>query len=160
MESSEEVIPRRMLRNGRSIIDHFPSNEAIFHRFRHDHRLVHDSGQIFFNIPMPRTSVNRSHPDGQWNDVLLVKWPQYRDWGVFSFKAGDLPAYYQTAPDHELHFRLVHDPVDDNYYHSEIRAYRNIEEMDEKLKLKPAWKLWFRLSLSNVATILNEPESE
>jgi hypothetical protein len=113
---------------------------------------------FILNVRVPDMSVNRSKPDGEAGDVLLVQHPRFRDWGIISFAVSDIPSRHCRDVGKPIQFRVEHDPEDYNYYHSEVRAFH---EDGKRLKdLKPATRTWFRLELSGRLTresIVREP---
>lgn len=155
MQESDDRIPERMFRRERPVYDQFDDREMLYHRVTlatmglDSTSAISNGTRIFANlkIPLPKTSVNRSWPDGEPDDVLRPCWPKFKDWGVLGFEVRLIPTPHIRDQGEALHYPVMHDPIDDNYYHCEIRAFREGES--EPLKeLKKGWKLWFRTELS------------
>ncbi len=69
----------------------------------------------------------------------------------------DIPARILSAGGAKFEFGIVHDPEEDNYSHSEVRAYKN-GGADPKLKLARTAKKEFRQRLSDASGVLKPPE--
>jgi hypothetical protein len=147
---SEHSIPHEMFRNGRPIDPNFLPDEELYIRFdRIDGENVDPAC-----IKAPVQSVNRSkYSRAEW--VLLARYPQFLDWGYGSFKVSDIPESI-TSEFNITHFYTVeHAPLDDNYSHSEVRAYKNGELVRRK---NDAIRLKYRVILSQKIIILKLPE--
>ena len=150
--------PAAMHRNGREPVPHFAPDELLYMRVQPDH--VNSEGKpLPFAFRLPSQSVNRSkYSEPEW--VLI---PSYQEWGICSFERRDVPEELrsnQPPPDQSAEYRLAveHHPLDDNYSHSEIRAYRKAQiEFNDDLRVVPKVKQQFRMLLSDRATILKFP---
>ncbi len=155
-----------MRRRGRPINHDFRPKEAVYVRFdgRILERSAEDPDRFYLHVRMPDTSVNRSDPDGRANDVLLCEWPRFRDFGIIAFEVRQIPTPDETPGREAIHYRIQHDPEELNYYHCEIRAFRDAT-CARRMKgttFKSKWKTWFRMELSQrltAANILKEPTS-
>ena len=145
-----------MYRRGRPVDSHFEPTEKLYRRCQGDH-IVGDRvlPQAF---RAPDFSVNRGKYS-QPEDVLM---PSYERWGVVSFQVKDVPARILSAGGAKFEFGIVHDPEEDNYSHSEVRAYKNggadPKLFDPKLKLARTAKKEFRQRPSDAAGVLKPPE--
>ncbi len=162
MTGSGNPIPERMRRRGRPANQDFQPTEAVFLRFDDQilERSEEDPDSFYLNIRMPDTSVNRSKPDGHARDVLLVDWPRFRDWGILSFEVRQIPTPDESPKREAIHYRIQHDPLELNFYHCEIRAFRDATCRARMKNFKSKWKTWFRMELSqrlSAANILKEP---
>lgn len=151
-----------MQRRGRPIDNVFAPTENLCHRVNKQSFVRgQTAGQFLINFPMPDTSVNRSKPDGQPADVLLQLWPQYEHWGIVAFEVRQIPTPDETPERAATYYKVQHDPIDHNYYHSEIRAFRDRGCTRRIKNLNKKGRTWFRVELSqrlNEANIIKEPE--
>ena len=111
----------------------------------------------YYQIKMPNTSVNRTDPDGESEDVLLKDYPKYTQWGVLSIVVGDIPSPHRRDPGDDIHYKPFHHPEDNNFYHTEIRAYldgQGTSEASPSKFGKKTIKTWFRLRFSKVAKVI------
>lgn len=162
MTTWTELIPERMRGNGKPVNNSFSPGEKLYHRIN---RAM--LGEVRPGLPVgfivqfriPDMSANRTEPDGEPGDVLLVEFPKYKDCGIISFAVSDIPCRHCRDVGKPIHFRVEHDPEDYNYYHSEIRAFH---DDGKRLKdVKKATSTWFRLELSGRLTresIVREPQ--
>jgi len=147
---SENHIPREMFRNGRPIDPVFLPDEELYIRFdRIDGENVDPAC-----IKAPVQSVNRSkYSKAEW--VLVARYPQFIDWGYGSFKVCDIPESITSEFGITHFFKVEHAPLDDNYSHSEVRAYKNGELVRRK---NDVIRLKYRVILSQRIIILKMPE--
>lgn len=150
MSSSEVNIPERLLRQGRIVDRQFDSSERLYHRCQLRHidseRLLPEA------IRFPNFSVNRSKYS-EPEDVLL---PNYQDWGIAAFEVIDIPESQSTDTNTEYSWRVEHDPLDENYAHSEVRTFKN-SVYTENLKVPTTIKKEFRQILSDRARVIHKP---
>jgi hypothetical protein len=108
-----------MLRMGRPEDPDFSQDEALYQRYLKDHLI-----DGFFSpagVRCPKQSVNRgkySEPE----DVVFSETALYAGWGVLHYLVRDLNPALGDNP--AFSFFPKHDPLDDNYAHSEIWADR------------------------------------
>ena len=147
---SEHSIPQEMFRNGRPIDSVFSPDEELYIRFdRTDGKNV-DPGCI----RAPVQSVNRSkYSKAEW--VVLANYPKFLNWGYGSFKVCDVPESITSEYGITHFIKVEHDPLDDNYSHSELKAYKNGELVKRKYD---AIRLKYRVILSQRIIILRMPE--
>jgi hypothetical protein len=147
---SEHSIPQEMFRNGRPIDPNFLPDEELYIRFdRIDGKNVDPAC-----IKAPVQSVNRSkYSRAEW--VLLARYPQFLDWGYGSFKVSDIPESITSEFNITHFYKVEHVPLEDNYSHSEVRAYKNGELVRRK---NDAIRLKYRVILSQKIIILRMPE--
>ena len=141
---------------GRPADPDFDQQEKLYHRFE---KLQKASDGKFYpaSIRFPDFSVNRerySKPE----DVL---YPNYKGLGIVSFKVEDLPEPILTGEGSKNEttytFVPVHDPLEENYAHSEIRTFKNghySKNMDVSKKVK----FKFRTHLANKLNVEKESE--
>lgn len=150
MTSSEANRPKRMFRQDRPVDSEFSPTEDLYHRClaRHvvDKRLLPEA------IRFPNFSVNRSKYS-EPEDVLI---PQYSQWGVATFQVKDLPPQRSTDTNTTYTWQVVHDPLEENYAHSEVRTYKN-GHYSETLDVPKTIKKEFRQVLSDKARIIKLP---
>jgi hypothetical protein len=148
---NEDPIPQEMLRNGRPIDPIFLPDEALYIRFDQiENEIVHPAC-----IRAPVQSVNRSkYSKPEW--VLLAKYPQFLKWGYGSFKVSDIPESITSDTGVTHGFKIEHEPLEDNYSHSEVRSYKNGKIVKRK---NDAIRLKYRVILSQKIIILKTPEN-
>jgi hypothetical protein len=144
--------PEELIRNGREVDPVFLPDELLYYR------IVRLEGNRVNPIDIPFTddiaggkikcalSVNRGKYS-QPHHVLYSKYPKHINDGVVKFSVRDIPEAIEHVEEHTiLNFRVEHDPLEDNYSHSQIRAFR------DGVRVKPISE-WFRKKLR---TILSE----
>jgi hypothetical protein len=128
-DSSTHPRPARMLRNGRPPDQNFKRRHFLYHRCTKEDV----EGGVFLppRIRVDRPSVNWSKYSKAW-DVIF----DYPRNGIVRFVVGNLPRELPKAAQRpserapELHsFFPFHDPLDENYSHSEIRCSRGVREI-------------------------------
>jgi hypothetical protein len=115
--------PPEMFRNNRARVDIDPA-ERLFRRVSPD-----DWGEPHPEVDaldIPDMSVNRGKPIGEPTWVLLES-DEYAEWGIVFFVAGEIPPRMSHADGSEFTFQATHVPLDENYPHSEIWAYKDGE---------------------------------
>ncbi len=156
-DSSPNLIPDRMMQQGRAADQEFAASENLFHAVNRGMLTPTPEGGLFVEFRVGNMSVNRERPDGEQGDVLMVAYPKFKDWGVLRFAVADIKSP-QTRPNaDDVHYRPVHDPSSDNYYHTEIRVFRGDEEQPTT-NIKPSMKMWFRTEMSKRLTAANVVE--
>jgi hypothetical protein len=110
-----------MLRQGRPVDSKFDVTEKLYRRCVD--REVREGRPFVDQIPFyPAMSVNRSK-FSKPHDVL---YPDYFDTcGVLSFTVGDIPEPYQIEGGARYEWKPEHDPLEENYSHTEVRTYRD-----------------------------------
>lgn len=150
-------LPAGMYRDGRPVDPEFAATEQLYMRACPE--LVRDLQPLCTDFRFPDQSVNREKysEDPTW--VLVPRW---LDWAVVAFRRRDVPTHMRTSVDVYYEFLVEHVPLDDNYPHSEIRAYRGGERVfNPKLKIKSAEaKQRFRMQLSEAAKIVHVPDPQ
>ena len=121
--------PRAMRSNGRKFVD-VASDEFLFFRWFNDH-LECDGLPQPDQMKVPDQSANRSGLGGRcW--YVLISDPgisaknaaKHLCMGVFQILVRDIE-YKVAIKETEFWFVAEHDPVDCNYFHCELRAFRN-----------------------------------
>src|SRR5438876_5772344 len=115
-------LPRDMLRRGRAPdVEGFRDEEELFRAFE---PAAWEGDRISIDaIGLPDLSVNwGKHGPPEW--LLLLD--AFAGCGVGAFKVGDVPKTLDHLGVYTYKFDLAHDPTDNNYPHSIIRA------MDER----------------------------
>ena len=147
-------IPERLLKGNRQPEQRFAPDERLFHRFN---KMMKENKHLYpSSIRFPDFSVNReklSLPE----DVLLHEYPKYLKWGIVSFKVKDIPEPIAADNRTEYEFKVVHDPIDFNYAHSEVRTYKN-GSYSQNMKISKLVKKAFRYKLSERLSIIKESE--
>jgi hypothetical protein len=148
-------LPHEMLRRGRPPdTEGFRDEEELFRAFDAD--AWEDDGIAIDAIGLPDLSVNwGKHGPAEW--LLLLDC--FAGCGVGAFRVADVPKEIEHLGVAVYRFDLAHDPTENNYPHSVIRAFepdgRHIEDRRElnpqvhlrwrnrlrqriKLRIKPA----------------------
>lgn len=120
--------PSRMLNDGREPHD-VAMDEMLFLRVRPAHcvdGLV--TGDAINKVVSQ--SVNRSASGGEPSDAIRGGWPEpnslgWPDCGVMAIAASQVPPHLTTDGGVRFVFSPAHDPLDRNWYHTEIRASRD-----------------------------------
>ena len=134
MSTSAGNRPPRMYAAGRPAIQDFWPEERLYFRVcRTDAagRPCETAGKLNIGaIRAKNQSVNRSR-FSKPEDVLIPPTDRpeadFSQWGFASVAVQDLPVQLRSIPDSNpsYSYRPVHDPLPDNYAHSEIRAYND-----------------------------------
>jgi hypothetical protein len=145
-----ESIPDEMFRKGRPIVSLFSPEEDLYIRFNQvDGNKVHP-----MCIRYPNQSVNRgNYSDPDW--VLIPK-SKFWDWGYGAFKVKDVPKALISVGGARNNLTVEHDPLEENYAHTEIRAYKNsirVKNPNKSILAK------FQVRLSQKIHILRLPVS-
>jgi len=140
--------PDRMKMDGRPQDNHFELTEKLFRRYAQVHYINGQFSNAGFQFP--RQSVNRQKYS-QAEDVLFDERGTYRDWGVLSFRVDDLPSRFPTE-EPRYTFSPRHQPVEDNYAHSEVWCDR-LPTTGQYVEPSPQVKKLFRAVLSQRITI-------
>jgi len=111
--------PAEMYRNGRHKVD-VRSDEPVYRRVSPE-----DWGEPHPEVDaldLPNMSVNRGSPIGESLWVLLES-DEHAVWGIVYFLCRDVPDQMRHTDGTQFTFGVEHVPQDDNYPHSEVRAY-------------------------------------
>lgn len=140
-----------MYRNNRPVDPAFLPEEDLYIRFN----AMEGQRVDPLCIRCPDQSVNRSkYSEPEW--VLLDSYPKFVGWGYGAFKVRDVPENIDSGGGVVYEFSVDHDPLDDNYSHSEVRAYRDGERTSKKNK---PILIKFRLQISRKIRIDRVPQT-
>lgn len=138
--------PEAMRRNGRNVVPHFDDDEHLFRRVPLSCWDDPDERPGVDAVELPDMSVGRSkYGHAEWVRFDVVNGRHYSDWGVISFKVGDVPPSYWDLGIYQFTFRAVHSPLDNDYPHSEVQVKKNgshvllAAELPEDVHLK--WRI-------------------
>jgi hypothetical protein len=132
-----------MIRNGRPALTHFAPDELLFLRYGVDDFV---NGQLAAAaIHFPKQSVNRGR-FSEPGDVLFHNDGKYDGLGAVEFDVADIPATITGDQGSTYRFFMHHEPLDDNYGHSEIWSARPRAE-EEYREPSKSTKLQFRMQL-------------
>ena len=137
-------LPEAMRQHGRPADPRFDPDERLFRRFRPEDV---EGGTVAVDaLELPDMSVNREKY-GPANWLLLDE--AFETWGVASFMVGDIPPEMTHLGVIHYTFGVEHQPLRNNYPHSEVRAYRDGEHVDlrHKADLDPELHLRWRQRL-------------
>jgi len=142
--------PERMYKDDRPIDQFFDKEELLYNRCLSDH--IRGNSLLPSAIKFPDWSVNRS----KYSDPEDVLFPKFFDWGIAQFTVGDVPDSLTSPGEIIYNFKVDHDPVEDNYAHSEIRTYK--EEIHKKdLDVNNTVKKKFRQILAEKTIVIRQP---
>jgi hypothetical protein len=146
-------LPQRLLPKGRPIDTVFDPGEHLYRRLRALD--VDPDGRIEpTSLESPDFSVNRSKYS-EPEDVILP----HPSCGIASFTVVDVPEPFRSAENIEYLFSLEHDPLEDNYAHSEIRSYKNRQRLAPRKPPKSV-RTRFRLALASRMEVLRSPNPQ
>jgi hypothetical protein len=140
-----------MYRNGRSIDPCFDGDELLYNRCLLEH--INGEQLLPTGIRFPDWSVNRakySEPE----DVLV---PDFQDWGIAQFEVRNIPKSLISPGSVKFDFKVEHDPLNDNYSHSEVRTYKNGQHSKD-LDVNKTVKKEFRQLLSERTVLISRPQ--
>lgn len=155
--SDEPQIPERMYRKGRNSDPDFDQKEKLYHRFK---QLQKASNGKFYpaSIRFPDFSVNRE----RYSEPEDVLHPNYKGWGIVSFKVEELPEPIKIREGDKNEttytFGPVHDPLEENFAHSEVRTYKNGQYSENMNVSNKEVKTQFRIHLANKLKFEKESE--
>ena len=144
-------IPDQLRTGDRAPDNQFGQDELLFVRCLSDQ--VDGEHLLPAGIKFPDWSTNRERYS-EPQDVLL---PNFERWGIAGFKVSAVPARLQTGESKEYTFAAIHEPVPDNYAHTEVRAFKDGAH-DRDLKVPTLIKKEFRTRLSALTSIIKKPE--
>lgn len=154
---TESPIPEELLRNGREIDTYFDPTEKLYVWFQFS-----DGDRVNpASLRCPDQSCNREKYCAQPEWVLL---PNNQDKGIGVFEVQDIPSslpeFQEGAKKDEnaklRDFKVEHDPLDMNYSHSEIRAYK-LPDFIRDSKCTNTVKTQFKHQLSVKIKIIKQP---
>jgi hypothetical protein len=129
----------------------FDPEEQLFRRCRQEDV---DEGRLSRSaIRFPDWSVNRSR-FSEPGDALL---PDWAGWGVAAFAVKDVPPSVASEGGPDVEFKVEHVPLEENYAHSEVRAYK-LGKHSRDLGVPKTVKSRFRQILSEKSRIVIEPQ--
>lgn len=159
--------PRAMMRRGRPLDAQFSPAELLFFRCTLDgaetvtlpdgtsHRRVRPA-----HIHFPDQSVNREKYSRPWYVLLPNADQGSRDWihwGVARVAVAALPPPQQSPGNVQYAFTVEHDPMEDNFGHCELRAYKDGQREKNKNKINATVKKTYRQLLSERTRVILEP---
>ena len=135
--------PAGMFRNGRPKVPEFRTDERLYRRVSPadwgDPRVEVDA------LDLPDMSVNRGRPLGEPEWVLLES-EEFHEWGIIYFEVRSIPE--RMVQQTEVYtFMPMHIPLDENYPHAEIWAYRVGQHIQARKHLDPDLSLRWRNAL-------------
>lgn len=153
------IRPRRMYRRRRPEDGVFTQDEKLF--FRCKRGWVDGNAQVKpAHVHFPDQSVNREKYSKP-GDVLLPdrsdKSNEWIYWGVASTTIADIPEPIETEGRVEYSFTAEHDPLDDNYGHTELRVYKDGNRESNKKKINNQIKKKYRTILALSTHVIIRP---
>ena len=147
-------LPEGMYRRERAPDNHFEPREKLYMRFS----AVTPEGKVYEDsIRCTEQSTNRSkYSQPEW--VLLGPESDFLDWGYGFFRVSDIPSEKPGGAGVVYLFRPEHDPLEWNYAHTIIAAYKNTISKERVNKIRPATvKTAFRSHLRERIKVLKMP---
>lgn len=144
-------LPDRLLRRGRPVDPVFDPGEHLYRRLRAVD--IDQDGRVEpTSLESPDFSVNRSKYSEP--DDVVISHPRC---GIAAFTVEEVPRSLLSGGDIEYRFSVEHDPLDDDYAHSEVRSYKDGKRLAPK-KSPKAVRTKFRLILASKMRVLREPK--
>lgn len=139
-----------MYRCGRPVDPEFEPAERLFMRASPDQ--FDDRDRLLFSaIRVPNQSVNRErYSEPEW---VRLPDPAWAAMSVAAIEVQELPEPWQRNTDVVFATNVVHDPLEENYSHSEIRIHKN-GEYSENLRFSKGTKLKLRARIAERAVLL------
>ena len=151
-----KLVPKRLCERGRRPDQIFRPEEKLYRRVSKMHFLQNgqlDPGKVSF----PDISVNREKYSKP-SDVIfadgLSKSRQLYLWGVVYCVSKTLPAPIKDGRGEEYQFAVDHEPLENNYSHSELSAYKDNERQN---KVSGAVKKLYRVRLASQLQLKIKP---
>ena len=147
-----------MYRQGRAVDPVFEPTEVLYHRIAVGGAAgTRPDG---FDIRLPEASVNR----GKYSLPEDVLYPNYFHLGVAEFPVSAIPAPLdfkdQQGSTKRYELTIQHDPQEDNYAHSELRAFRDGLRVVHSGKIPVVVKSEFKQIIAEAMVIrLEMPQS-
>lgn len=150
--------PVAMRTNGRSCDPHFHPGEYLFRRVPDwiwDDPTDRPGPEA---IELPDMSVGRSrYGHAEWVRYDVINNRHYEKWGVLGVQVQDIPPKYWDLGVYKYTFQSCHDPLENDYPHTEIRVSNNgvrielLKDLPEDIHLK------WRLALLDVVEAIIKP---
>lgn len=142
-----------MRRSGRPVVDKFEPQERLFYRL--DTAYPVGEAPSGLSVRKPDFSTNREALGGKPIYVLL---PEYPDYGIAEFKVVSLPASIPSEGGREYSWAPTHVPLEDNYYHSEVRTYKDRIRCEKSSQVNALVYRIFRQRLSEAMRVIKSYE--
>ncbi len=153
------VRPARMYRNGRPVVPDLENTEKLY--FRCLRSSIDTSGRIkHASIRFPDQSVNREKFSSPTDVLLPDKSKSSKDWilwGVAFVIVSDVPSELISDGGIYYSFTAEHDPLDDNYGHTELRAYKSGKRESKKKKINKTVQKEYRVKLAFRTKVAVQP---
>ncbi|MBF0510554.1 MAG: hypothetical protein HQK57_16745 [Deltaproteobacteria bacterium] len=151
--SEHLCIPYELFRRGRPVDHLIDPEEELYIRFEEVTKGFVELGCI----KCPDQSVNRS----KYSRPEHVLLPNFFNLGYGSIKSSDIHEVVETPPGEPRYFRSEHDPLEDNYSHAEIRAYKENEHKNRVTKIgSRILRTKFKSILQKKIKIIKMPDYE
>ena len=137
-----------MIRDGRPLVVEFHGSEYLYLRYSNKHWVNGELDSTAIRGECP--SFNRgsmSEPE----DVLYSEDNRYQQMGAVWCSAGEIPSPVSKPPAPAAAFKPVHDPLEDNYSHCEIRS-KKVDLSAGEGGASAAFRKEFRIRLARIFT--------
>lgn len=143
--------PDRMYRHDRPVDPEFLPSELLYYRIAVTGPVGSCPDGV--DIRLPEDSVNR----GKYSEPTDVLFPDYFHLGVAEFPVSKIPAPRsftdQQGNSRGYELKVEHDPKEDNYAHSELRAFRERSRVTHTGKIPVTVKSEFRQLVAEAMVI-------
>ena len=152
--------PREMLQNGRPPDPDFAGDELLYHRCLKEW-VDEDQKILPAYVHFPDQSVNRSKYSRPWHVLVpdgakgSAEWIY---WGIARTTVSAIPGPIETSGGVPYSFSVEHDPLQRNFGHSELSAYKNGIRERNKNKINELVKKRYRQLLSEQTRVILSPE--
>jgi len=140
-----------MYRKGRSVDPEFLPSELLYYRIIVGGPVGSRPDGV--DIRLPEDSVNR----GKYSEPGDVLFPDYFHLGVAEFLVSRIPAprsfTNQQGETKDYELKVEHDPQEDNYAHSEVRAFRERSRVTRSDKIPVTVRSEFRQLIAEAMVI-------
>jgi len=140
----DNAILSEMRRNGRPLDPCFTAEEELFIRFPADGEATPS------HIRLPAQSLNRS----KYSNTAWLLIPPYESNKIGVFKVGQIPRPEVSLGSVEYEFKIEHDPLDNNYAHSNLQTYKGGLPLREGAHINQAVKLNLRTAIFQEMSII------
>lgn len=158
--NSSETTPQHLLRNGRPEDQAFDASELLYRRLPAGTDVSNgiegecigfsknaQTGEIGCSLNRAKYSVPRD---------AFRPFDRHEKMGLAKFESGSVVPDVIDEGNNTFTFMVVHDPQDDNYSHSEIRAYRS-DNLDKSVEPSRTARRVFRQKMAEKLSLCITP---
>lgn len=138
-----------MRRDGRSAKQDFTPGEHLYYRLEQSYPIGSVPSGV--SLRRPEFSVNRQRHGGKAEYVLIPSW---LDHGIAEFEVRGIPKVLTSSGGVEYNWVAYHDPLDENYHHSEVRTYKGTTRLQRGSQVNDLVYREFRQRLSESMIVI------